>query len=311
MANKLLFIFTNYQPKKTSFFEQHSNNCINTFAIMTSAQLTIEYITYCINIYVGYFILITGVFGNIVNLLIFTQLTLFRRNQAAFYLTVAGIADCWQLFFGAFTRAMATSSNYDPVQISIIWCKLRLYLIQFSSTSSAMIVCFTAFDQYLSTSHHTHIRQLSTYKLAQRLVSTLVLLAALYSTPTLVFQDIRRSSCVIYNSSYNYYFSFVHLCINIGLLPIVISTFFSLLSFRNVRRIVRRQIPVVRRRLDRQLTAMILVRVALFVITTTPFVSIRTYQLNQPVDLNDDYAVVVSQLIKAISIAIYNINFAV
>ena len=84
-------------------------------------------------------------------------------------------------------------------------------------------------------------------------------------------------------------------------MPIAISTFFSLLSFSNVRRIVRRQIPIVRRRLDRQLTAMILVRVALFVITITPFVCIRAYQLNQSVDSTNSYAVAVDQLIRSIS----------
>ena len=56
----------------------------------------------------AYFILITGNIGNIVNLLIFTQLTLFRTNQSAFYLTLAAVVDSCQLFFGAFTRAMAT-----------------------------------------------------------------------------------------------------------------------------------------------------------------------------------------------------------
>ena len=140
---------------------------------MVSAQQTIEYITNCVYIYGGYFIVITGVIGSIINLLIFTQLTLFRRNQSAFYLSVAAIVDSCQLFLAIFTRATATVSNYDPVRISLTWCKLRIYLIQFSSTISAAIVCFTAFDQYLSTSHHIHIRQFSTFKLAQRLVSTL------------------------------------------------------------------------------------------------------------------------------------------
>ena len=278
---------------------------------MMSAQQTIVYITYWTNVYATYFIIIAGVIGNIGKLLTFTQLKLFRGNQSAFYLIMAAIVDSCELFFAAFTRATAAASNYDPSQVSAIWCKIRIYLIQFLSTISASIVCFSAFDQFLSTSHHAHLRQLSTYKLAQRAVTTLAVLVALYCIPTAVFGDIGRSGCAIYNSSYNYYYSFVHLCINIGLLPIVISSFFSLLSYSNVRRIVRRQIPVLRRRLDRQLTAMILVRVGLFVITTTPFVSIRAYQLNASINPTNTYAVAVDQLIKAISTTFFQINFAV
>ncbi|CAM2711850.1 unnamed protein product [Rotaria socialis] len=44
------------------------------------------------------------------------------------------------------------------------------------------------------------------------------------------------------------------------MIPIVISALFSLLAYRNVRHIIGRQTPVFRRRLDRQLTAMILLR---------------------------------------------------
>jgi hypothetical protein len=86
---------------------------------------------------------------------------------------------------------------------------------------------------------------------------------------------------------------------------------FSILAYRNVRRIIRRQIPVLRRRLDRQLTAMILVRVALFVITTLPYVSVRTYEINRPVDQKNAYAAAVDQLIRTTFTAFFIINFAV
>jgi hypothetical protein len=97
----------------------------------------------------------------------------------------------------------------------------------------------------------------------------------------------------------------------IGVLPIVVSSLFSILAFQNVRRIVRRQIPVVRRRLDRQLTAMILVRVALFVITTLPYVIFRTYEINDPVDVTDNYAFALDVLIRTVVSLFYNVNYSV
>jgi hypothetical protein len=244
--------------------------------------------------------------------LVFTQLTLFRRNQSAFYLTIAAIFECFLLIFITLVRAIATSFSYDPTRTSIVWCKLRIYLAQFGGTVATITVCFAAIDQYLSTSYHVQLRQISTFKLAQRLIGILIISAALYSIPVAVFQEIHQSAgCAIYNPAYNYYLSFVHFSIVLGLFPIFVSSLFSILAYRNVRRIILRQIPIIRRRLDRQLTAMILVRVALFVITTLPYVCVRTYQINRPVDQNNTYMVAIEQLIKTTFTSIFTINFTV
>ena len=274
-------------------------------------MLLTDYFHYYLSTYGGFLITGFGVIGNVINMLLFTQLKLFRKNQTTFYLTVAAMVDSCELFLTAFMRAVTTEFDFDPTRTSLVWCKIRIYLIQIGSAISAIIVCLTAIDQYLSTSHFTQLRQLSNIKSAQRLVISFAILTALYSIPTPIFQEIRRSTCVIYNPSYNYYYSFVHLCITIGLVPIIISSLFSFLSYQNVRRIVRRQIPIVRRRLDRQLTAMVLFRVALFVLTTLPFVIFRTYQTNRPVDQTDAYAVSVDQLIRTITTVFYHLNFAV
>jgi hypothetical protein len=279
---------------------------------MLSTLQTINFVNSFISVYIFYFVIIAGLIGNTINSLVFTQLTLFRRNQSAFYLTIAAVFESFQLIFISLIRVIATDFGYDPARNSLVWCKLRIYLTQFGSTVASITVCFAAIDQYLSTSYHIRLRQISTFKLAQRLVVALIIFATLYSIPSAVFEQIQSSlGCAIYNPKYNYFYSFVYLCIIIGLLPIVISSLFSILAYRNVRRIIRRQIPVLRRRLDRQLTAMILVRVALFVITTLPYVSVRTYEINRPVDQKNAYAAAVDQLIRTTFTAFFIINFAV
>ncbi|CAF4762180.1 unnamed protein product [Rotaria sp. Silwood1] len=233
---------------------------------MASEEQTIVFMTYFISVYLGYFIVIIGVIGNIINILVFTQLKLFRRNQSAFYLTVASIVDSFQLIFAMSTRITATVIGFDLTRTSLIWCKLRVYLIRSTRIISIITICFAAIDQYLSTNSHIQLRQLSTFKLAQRLI--------------------------------------------IGLLPIFISSLFSLLAYQNVRRIIRRQMSIVRRRLDRQLTAMILLRVALFVITTLPYISFRIYQINTSVNYHYTDSVGIIELINATLITIYNIDYS-
>lgn len=59
------------------------------------------------------------------------------------------------------------------------------------------------------------------------------------------------------------YFCYPIFC---SLLPILITSSFSLLAYRNVHHIVKLQVPIVRRRLNQQLTTMVLIRVAFFII---------------------------------------------
>jgi hypothetical protein len=55
------------------------------------------------------------------------------------------------------------------------------------------------------------------------------------------------------------------------LLPTLIASTFSILAYRNVRRILQRQTSHIQRPLDLQLTAMVLARSILFILVTPPF----------------------------------------
>jgi len=96
-----------------------------------------------------------------------------------------------------------------------------------------------------------------------------------------------------------------------GLLPVVIASSFSLFAFRNVRRIIRRQIPIQRRRFDQQITAMVLLRVVFFVFFTIPYDSYRIYTINTTVDPTDVFHYEISRLIQAIFISVFNLNYVV
>ncbi|CAF1562830.1 unnamed protein product, partial [Rotaria sordida] len=52
------------------------------------------------------------------------------------------------------------------------------------------------------------------------------------------------------------------------------------LAYHNVRHLIQRQIPTVRRKLDYQLTTMIFVRVIFFIILLLSYTIFRTYSLN-------------------------------
>ena len=84
-----------------------------------------------------------------------------------------------------------------------------------------------------------------------------------------------------------------------------------MLAYLNVRRIVQLRITVVRRKLDKQLTAMILAKVTFLVITILPSVLIRIYILNFTANQTDPIRLAIDQLVSSISYSLFYINSAV
>jgi hypothetical protein len=109
-------------------------------------------------IYVSFIILFGGIIGNTLNIIVFSHLRIFRKNQSAFYLITESIVNCITLSIPFTFRIGINAFNYDPSQTSIVWCKLRQVLGQACALISFTIVCFAAVDQYFSTNHHSQLR---------------------------------------------------------------------------------------------------------------------------------------------------------
>ncbi|CAF0868503.1 unnamed protein product [Adineta steineri] len=73
---------------------------------------------------------------------------------------------------------------------------------------------------------------------------------------------------------------------------------FGVIAYYNVRHIVRRQLPIVRRKLDKQITAMVLTRVIAFVCLTLPYNVYRIYAINFPISQSMPIAYTIGRLIQ-------------
>ena len=265
---------------------------------------------YTLSVY--FVLLLQGLLGNLCNILVFAHLKIFRRNQSAFYFIVASIADNLLLIVVLPFRVSDYVFGYDPTRFSMTWCKLRQSLVQAFSLLSFSAVCFAAIDQYLTTHFKAHFRQLSSLKLAHRLICIAIVLWTLHGIPFLIFYEMRSSlDCTIYNGKFQTYYSFVHLCVLSGILPITVSGLAAGLAYTNVRHIIRRQVPIVRRRLDRQWTAMVLSKVAFLILTTSPFIIFRIYLLNRSVESTNTMRLAIEQLVFTITSSLFYLNSAV
>jgi len=254
-------------------------------------------------------ILVIGSIGNLLNFCVFTTSKSFRSNQCAFYLIVESIVDTCQLFILFITDLLPMIYGFDPENVFLAWCKLKNILLQILRLISTSMVCFAAIDQFLSTNPQTSIRQMSKSQLSHRLTFVAICLWILHSIPFAIFyQIVPPSDCAITNVGLIDYYSFFYYPILHGLLPIFASSLFSVLAYRNVRHLVRRQINVVRRRLDRQLTAMIFARVISFVLLLLPYTVYRIYELNTAVTPANPYLYAINQLLYSIMMGVTDLN---
>ncbi|CAF3218647.1 unnamed protein product [Rotaria sp. Silwood2] len=262
-------------------------------------------------VYVSFIILFSGVFGHIANIFVFARLTIFRGNPSAFYLIAESIIDLLELMI-AFPSSIAINGfGNDLSQTSILWCKLKPFLTQSITVISLNIVCFAAIDQYLSTSCHPFLRQISTIKLAKTLTTIASIFWILHGILALFFLEIQSIyGCTVYNENFRKYITYFYYPILTGTLPIAVSSFFSILAYQNVRRIVRRQMPMRRRKLDQQLTAMILVRVGLLIVMISPYLLQRIYTISTLTANNSPIFQAILQLTAAITVSLFNLNYA-
>ncbi len=253
-----------------------------------------------------------GLIGNALNIFVFTNLKCFRNNRCALYLTVESISNFINQIISLILTILTSIYGANLTTNSLILCRLKYIMTQLSGFITFYMICLAAVDQFFSTNYRFNLRQMCTTRLSQYLVFIIICFAIFHSILFAMFLNINPSQgCIIFNQIWLQYATVFFYPVLMGLLPVVIASSFSLLAFRNVRRIVRLQIPIERRRFDRQMTAMVLLRVVFFVFFTIPYDSYRIYTINTTVDPTDIFHYAITRLIQVIFISVFNLNYAV
>ncbi|CAF1540708.1 unnamed protein product [Adineta ricciae] len=214
--------------------------------------------------YFGSFLLIFGVIGESLNIFVFLSLRTFRESSCAFYLTLSSAIKIIQLLTGLLSRVVTSITADDWTAISPFFCKFRSYLLEFCPLSDLSLACLAVIDQFFATSNHRQWQQWCNIKIATRLSLIVILFSLIISIPqSIFFETIKlsatnRSACIVNNKIFDYYNQNINLTTLFGPLPVLITIVFALLTYRHVKQIAYRTIPLVRRRLDQQLTTMVL-----------------------------------------------------
>jgi hypothetical protein len=96
----------------------------------------LNYISKQINLYVASFFYVSGLFSNVLCLLMFLSMKRLQKNPSSTYLLVASIGNLVLFNTSFFSRIILPNFNLDPSSTSLVWCKLRQYFGHVSSLTS-------------------------------------------------------------------------------------------------------------------------------------------------------------------------------
>lgn len=282
----------------------------------TNVSLKIDQLAQSITTYAGFVIFISGILGNLLNIIIFLTLRTFIENSSVFYLMIMSFVNIGNLTTGLLSRILISGFNLDWTLISSFYCKFRWYLLQFGVLTSFTCTCLASIDQYISTSILHEWPRSNNIKTARRLMATFITAWLLHGIPYFIFFELNQSPtsnqvvCTSVNIMFRRYHIYGYLIVLAGVVPLLITSFFGLLAHYNVKNSVHTIIPLVQRCSDQQLTKMVLNQLFYNVIFTGPY-TLFTIIVSFRTRSKDSVDMAKLNFAHVMTILFYYISFAV
>ncbi|CAF0809853.1 unnamed protein product [Adineta ricciae] len=221
---------------------------------------------------------VLGIFGNFVNIILFTFHRQLNKLPTTTFLVVSFLASQVNLCIVSIPQLLSRFAGSDPLTKYPILCKLRWFFGPVTAIVGLHGFCLAIINQYLLTSKHIRYRQLITRNRSYFICLTVIFYALVFLTPNLFYfthwiNSSNKTICDIINpiaANYNVYIGLVVYCF----IPILTLSIFSLLMWLNVRRILVRQ-----HEMEQTMTRLLIGQIIMVLLTTVAFVIHRMYFL--------------------------------
>ncbi|CAF1462125.1 unnamed protein product [Adineta steineri] len=230
--------------------------------------MSLSYIGQQLIFYGGIFLIFVGMFGNGMNVLIFSTIRSYRTNPSTFYFLVGSINNILYILINLISRIVATGDGIDLTRTSAVWCKMRPFFVSTLPLINLTCSCLATMDQFFITSKHVKIRRCSNIKWAHKIVLIFIIIWCLHAIPILIFYKISSitQTCGNTNAAYGIYI-IIYLLGLVTSIPAVLMVFFGYLAYRNIH--MTRHLN--RQDADRQLMRMTLFQVLFDVVCLVPY----------------------------------------
>jgi hypothetical protein len=238
--------------------------------------------------YVGVNLYIVCLFGSIMNILTFMQRT-YNSRACSLYLLIASICDFIHLNFGPLSNILQYGFHYDWTITSIIYCKLKTYIVFVFTIISATLTTIASIDRYVLSSRKTTRWRFSTPSIALRCILFTILFWFIFAIPiALCYTRFNHSShneqlvcsnlprhipCLLIQILYT--------CILNGFLPPLAMIYFGFLTCNNARHLRQRSLSDSGRirQINYQLTLMLILQTIKSSFASLPFSLFNCYLL--------------------------------
>jgi hypothetical protein len=195
-----------------------------------------------LSLIMGCLILLLGTIGNILNVLIFINRTgTFRTSPCSLYFIAIAIINTLHMLHGLPHRILSGGFDIDATVTSLIFCKLRQFLVLSLPFMRNTLSCIATISQFFATSRQIHYRQKNTHKVARLCIIICIIFWFLHATPYLIIYKIdivsetNKTRCDAFNKTLKLYTSWFVFNILTYIVPGIIMTAFGYLTLRNVR----------------------------------------------------------------------------
>lgn len=210
---------------------------------MSSYAVTLGQLTSKITLNIDIATLVFGTIGSICNLFTLHSRQM-PQSSTVFYLICAAVSQIITILFCVPLRLYASLGTNYLENRSIVFCKLRFYLIVILPALSPYYMCLASLDRCLSTSNNPKMRRWSQMKVEKALSAGTVILLSVVSIHILILYDIYQGLCQISPETiYKFIFS-GYLIIFITFLPHILMFIFCLITLWNIRKSHRRLVPI-------------------------------------------------------------------
>lgn len=188
---------------------------------------------------------------------------------------------------GIVPQLYALYNSPNPFTTIQSFCKARSYLNQISAMSCRWLLVMACIDRCISCSNNISIRNFSSVSMARKIAIIIITIWLFLPIHMLIFSDIQppgNIACSVKNNDVALYHRFYTIIMG-GALPTIISFLCSLfiwqyLQTRRRHRLItasNREVNRKKRLRDQQVLFMLLTQVAIFMVSTIPFMSFNIY----------------------------------
>ncbi|CAF1648792.1 unnamed protein product [Adineta ricciae] len=168
---------------------------------------------------------------------------------------------------------------FNPMSYFMLYCKIRMYIIQITSFVYRWSYTIASFDRYILSSSNARLRKFASVQIAIRVLFGIVLISLIYSVYIPFVYEIKSLVCSIFNNSNMTLFTSLSSIILGAFIPILIMIICTLLTRKNLKekRERRQNLSIREEKRDRQALRMLFVQILVFIIITLPWMG---YSIN-------------------------------